>query len=67
MLYSDEHAAILSAIDAAIAANPNDDLLKRSRAEFVQDMYATGRRDNRPFHLGGCSCPPGACRRGSSF
>lgn len=59
MFYSDEKQALLEVALAVPAPSP---ALKRAITALREDMAISGTRDDRPLHLGGCSCPPGACR-----
>lgn len=62
MFYSDEKQALLEVALAVPSPNP---ALRRAIRVLQEDMAISGTRDDRPFHLGGCSCAPGECRRSS--
>lgn len=60
MMYSTEKEAILRVLDKVENPSP---VLKRAIVAFREEMAMSGPRDDRPFHLGGCRCAPGECRK----
>lgn len=59
MFYSDEKRALLDVVLAVPSPSP---ALTRAIRVLQEDIAFSGTRDDRPAHIGWCSCAPGTCR-----
>ena len=65
MLYVDERETVLAALEECLSRTKDAvrrQRLEAARAAIKDEMPISGVRDNRPLHLGECSCAPGACK-----